>query len=146
MRQSILIAFPFAVLFAVGCAGPARYVTKQGAEGVVSVPDDSNRWPHYYRNQAVDLIQKHVGGDYEIVKEEQVVTGQVTKNDQHIDREEQPHIIPWMAKETQRVQNTATTTDVTEWRITYRKRTGPSVGASTVVPAGGVPLPPPQMP
>lgn len=143
MRRSLV----FVVLLAAGCAGPARYVSKQGAEGVVSVPDDSNRWPHYYRNQAVDLIEKHVGPDYEIVKEEQVVTGQVTKNDQNIDREEQPHIIPWMSRERERVTNTATTTDVTEWRITYRKRNGPSVGASAVVPAGGaVALPPPQMP
>lgn len=136
-----------AILLAAGCAGPARYVTKQGTEGVVSVPDDSNRWPHYYRNQAVELIEKHVGQDYEIVKEEQAVTGQVTHNDQHVEREEHPNIIPWMATETQRVKNTATTTDVTEWRITYRKRNGPTTAASTAVPAGGsVSIPPPVMP
>ena len=135
------------VLLAAGCAGPARYVTKQGAEGVVSVPDDTNRWPHYYRNQAVELIEKHVGSDYEIVKEEQVVTGQVTRNDQHVQREEHPSIIPWMATETQRVQNTATTSDVTEWRITYRKRNGPTTASSSVVPAGGtVSIPAPVLP
>ena len=144
MRWAILFASLFSI---VGCAGPAHYVTKQGTEGVVAVPDDTNGWPHYYHNQAVELIQKHVGPDYEIVKEEEVVTGQVTKNDQHVDTEKTPHILPWTSGETQHVKNTATTTDVTEWRITSRKRTGPSVGASTIVPTSGTGgLPAPNLP
>ena len=143
MRHTILVA----VLLAAGCAGPARYVSKQGAEGVVAVPDDTNRWPHYYHNQAVELIKKHIGPDYEIVKEEQVVTGQVTHNDQNVEREEHPNILPWKSTETERVQNTATTTDITEWRITYRKRTGPSIGSSTAASTGGsVTVPPPALP
>ena len=120
MRRTILYAGLFAV---IGCTGPARYVTKQGTDGVVSVPDDSNRWPHYYHNQAVDLIRKHVGPDYEIVKEERIATGQITKNDQRIEKEKNPSILPWVSGESQRIKNTATTTDVTEWQITYRKTT-----------------------
>ena len=108
------------------------------------MPDDTNRWPHYYHNQAVELIKKHIGPDYEIVKEEQVVTGQVTHNDQNVEREEHPSILPWKSTETERVQNTATTTDVTEWRITYRKRTGPSVVSSNAMPTGSrITVPPP---
>ncbi|MFO0935694.1 MAG: hypothetical protein U0798_04150 [Gemmataceae bacterium] len=145
MRQFVISV---CLVSLVGCAGPAHFVSKQGTEGVVAVPEGTNQWPHYYHNQALDLIRSHVGSDFEIVKEEQVTTGQVTRNDQHVDTESHPHILPWASSETQRVQNTATTTDVTEWRITYRKRTGPSVGASTGIQTVSDTsiLPPPNIP
>jgi hypothetical protein len=115
----------------VGCAGSARYVTRNAADGVVGVPDGTNHWPYHYRDKAMAMIRDHVGPDFEIVKEEEVVTGQVVQNDQNIDTEQHPTIVPWMQNQSQRVQNTTTTRDVTEWRITYRKRTGPTVGALT---------------
>lgn len=117
-----------------GCSGTARYVKKDMAEGIVAIPDASNHWPYRYHDRAIEMIVQHVGPNYEILKEEEAVVGQKVSNDQNIDTEMQPSILPWNQRQIQRVNNIETTRDVTEYRIHYRKR-------PSVMPAGA-PLPP----
>jgi hypothetical protein len=115
----------------------ARYVQKQSDEGVVAIPSNSNYWPTFNRDQALKLIQDHVGADYEIVKEKSVVSGQVTTTDQQTTETPMPTRNGQTPSGTQTsVSQTTRSADVTEWYIYYRKR---STGVPTrpVVPAGG---------
>jgi len=140
MIRRVSVAAAAAIILAAGngCAA-ARYVQRQPGEGVVAIPDNSNFWPTYNRDQALKLIQEHVGPDYEIVKEEAVVTGQVTTTDQ------QTTETPLQNRKTQApagtqttVAQTTRTTDATQWYIHYRRRQGAATGGA-VVPTGGPP-------
>jgi hypothetical protein len=130
-----------------GCATPARYVERQPGAGVVAVPTGTDVWPSYHRRAALELIERHVGAGYEIVDEREVATGKATQNDQRVhDRET---LNPILDGARQTVTNTTTTRDVTEWRISYRKRAEPAAdavrrteyrsgsGPDGVKPAGG---------
>jgi hypothetical protein len=120
-----------------GCATPAHYVEKHGTEsGVVAIPADSDVFPTYYRTEAMDLIRRHVGSNFEIVEERQVETGQLAVNNQHVNNDD-------MFK-SQTVKNTTTTQNVYEWHIVYRKKPSPVRGdgmqlgaAGGLTPAGG---------
>lgn len=111
-----------------GCAS-ARYVERQADSGVVAIPENSNHWPTYYRQAALDLIEKHVGPHYEILEEREVVVGQQTSNNQQIG----PDFLAGLS----------TTRELTEWRIAYRRAAVPSVGGAygsqpaRTVPVGG---------
>ena len=104
-----------------GCASPARYVETQSDSGVVAIPANTNAWPSYNLNAARALIEKHVGPNYEIVEEREVATGQQVLNNQQVNGN-------------QSIGQT-TTQDLTEWRIAYRKKAGPTTG---ITPAGGM--------
>jgi hypothetical protein len=126
-----------------GCASPARYVERTGDTGVVAIPANTDSFPNYNRSEAMALIQKHVGGNFEIVEEREVATGKKTFNDQHVNNEQTWNTSnPLLPANRQTVQNTTTTQDVTEWRIAYRKKVPTSIGAgslgSAVAPAGGM--------
>jgi hypothetical protein len=113
-----------------GCASPARYVEKQGDAGVVAIPADTDVWPTYNRRAAMELIEKHVGPNYEIVEFREVATGQRTSNNQEIQNEQTwNRSNPLLPANKQTVQNTQTTQDVTEVRIAYRKRAGAPMGS-----------------
>jgi hypothetical protein len=116
-----------------GCASPARYIERSGDTGVVAIPANTDSFPSYNRSEAVALIHKHVGPNFEIVEEREVATGKRTQNDQ------QKHEDLFNA---QHVQNTTTTQDLTEWRIAYRKKAPGSIGTgsfgSSVTPANGM--------
>lgn len=150
-----------------GCASPARYVEKSvgGDSGIVAIPANTDEWPNHYRQAAIAKIVEHVGPDYEIIEEKEVVTGQAIVNNQQTNTEKtanraNPQLGPG---ERQTVNNTTTTMDRTEYRIAYRKRVGglpsqygniiqtrypaPGPGAApTVVPAGGIPTTPSSQP
>jgi len=126
-----------------GCASPARYVERTGDTGVVAIPANTDSFPSYNRSEAMALIHKHVGGNFEIMEEREVATGKKTFNDQHVNNEQTWNTSnPLLPANKQSVQNTTTTQDVTEWRIAYRKKTPASIGSglvgSPVTPAGGV--------
>jgi hypothetical protein len=133
-----------------GCA-TARYVERQADSGVVAIPENSNHWPTYYRQAALDLITQHVGPHYEILEEREVVVGQQTNNNQQVG----PDFLAGIT----------TTRELTEWRIAYRRAASPHYpalgshngvspttgsrpsgtgmpqpGANPVQPAGGVPV------
>lgn len=93
-----------------GCA-TARYVERHADGGVVAIPENSNHWPTYYRQAALDLITQHVGPHYEILEEREVVVGQQTNNNQQVG----PDFLAGIT----------TTRELTEWRIAYRRAASP---------------------
>ncbi len=126
-----------------GCASPARYVERTGETGVVAIPANTDSFPSYNRSEAMALIHKHVGANFEILEEREVATGKRTLNDQQVNNEQTWNMSnPLLPANKQTVQNTTTTQDVTEWRIAYRKKVPTSIGSSpvgsAVTPAGAV--------
>jgi hypothetical protein len=63
-----------------GCAGgrEVRYVYQDGTSGVIGMPENSSRWPTYYRKHAEELMSQHFPEGYEIVRAEEVVEGSRT--------------------------------------------------------------------
>jgi hypothetical protein len=116
-----------------GCASPARYIERSGDTGVIAIPANTDSFPNYNRSEALALIHKHVGPNFEILEEREVATGKRTQNDQQMHED---------LFNAQHVQNTTTTQDLTEWRIAYRKKSPGSIGTgafgSSVTPASGM--------
>ena len=107
-----------------GCASPARYVERSGETGVIAIPANTDSFPSYNRSEAMALIQKHIGSNFEIVEEREVATGKRTLNDQQVNNEQTWNTSnPLLPANKQTVQNTTTTQDMTEWRIAYRRKT-----------------------
>lgn len=117
-----------------GCASPARYIERQADSGVVAIPANTDAWPTHNRREAIALIQKHVGPNFEITEEREVATGQRTFNNQQVNNEQTFNTSnPFLPANKQTVQNSTTTTDVTEYRIAYRRVAGaPGIGGVTI--------------
>jgi hypothetical protein len=64
----------------LGCTGAreVRYVYQDGHSGVIGMPENTSRWPTYYRKHADALMQKHFPDGYEVVRAEEVVEGSRT--------------------------------------------------------------------
>ena len=78
IAPTLLLCFFALVMFTqVGCQ-TARYVRKDGAYGEVAIPNNSNSWPHYNRDQATKLMAEHFPEGYEVDVEEESVIGQKT--------------------------------------------------------------------
>lgn len=109
-----------------GCATPARDISWDplSGTGVVAIPDNSNTFPTYYRNEALALIEKHVGPNYEIVEEREVPIGQTTLNNHHVNNESMLGI--------------TTTKNLTEYHIAYRKKTLPTTVTPGLPGSGSV--------
>src|SRR3954463_12158059 len=77
--NGLLVAAPV-LISTLGCAGmhEARYVYQDGDFGVVGIPENTNAWPHYYRDQAELLMKAHFPEGHEIVRAEEVVEGSRT--------------------------------------------------------------------
>ncbi|TWU48824.1 hypothetical protein Poly51_47280 [Rubripirellula tenax] len=105
----------FVAVILSGC-GSARYVFKDSDLGVVAMPSNSER----NREKALELMQQHFPDGYEIDREEETVVGLVTHEHVHGDanRDKTKHGEVQFASAT----STATTTDKTEYRISYRRR------------------------
>src|SRR3954454_19892854 len=69
-----------AVAAAPGCAVTqgVRYVYQDGQFGVVGVPENTDRWPTYYRSKAEMLMCAHFPRGHEVVRAEEVVEGSRT--------------------------------------------------------------------
>jgi hypothetical protein len=106
-----------------GCASPARYVNQQGDTGIVAIPADTDIWPTYYRTRALEKIREHVGPNYEIIDQGEVVTGKTTMNSQQVNNGH--------------VSGVMTTQDTKEWQIAYRKKHAPA-GMTGLPGMGGV--------
>ena len=122
MRRAVAVFAVGIVTVLSGCS-TAHYVQKNNDGGIIAVGNSSNDWPTYNRNKAIDLIVKHVGPDYEIVKEEETVTGQVTRADQHVNQvPARDPIIPFMTTTQTVVTESQTTEDLKAWFIHYRRK------------------------
>lgn len=63
-----------------GCASPARYVERKADSGIVAVLAHSDD-----RGEALKLIEKHVGPNYEIIDERTVPTGRTARTNPRMD-------------------------------------------------------------
>jgi len=147
MRSSSILGIVCAGCIAVlaGCTS-ARMVECDRDGGVVAIPNNTNMWPTYYRDNALKLIQEKCPQGYEIVRESEVVTGQQTHTSTRTDTEEAPTLmlggsegntdakkqggekrseafggvaVP-LGETKQTTAGTTTTYDLTEYRIFYK--------------------------
>jgi hypothetical protein len=137
-RIAICAAFLFVVSALPGCMGGARVIRQDASSGVVVIPENTNIWPTYYHEVAIDAIRREHGPNVEIVwgRGEEVVVGQETRNEQIVDRrirgdEKKP------AGEIVKNTNVTTTTDKKEYRLEYRVKV-PSALNDGVIQTGGV--------
>jgi hypothetical protein len=150
MKRVGVCALLLSLSAAGGCASPARYVEKTGDSGVIAIPNNTDAWPGYNMRAAKELIQKHVGANYEIIDQREVVTGQATTNNQQVNTEQTVNrSLPFLPAEKQTITNNTTQRDLTEWRIWYRRATTyrpePFIGdinTNGLAPAGGAPRAP----
>lgn len=116
----------FAAILFAGCASTtARPILRERDGGIVAIPDNSDRFPDYNRSQALDLIEEHVGKQFEIVREEEFVLGPVTTSETtSTKRPVWSWFIPWRLSESASSSSTNTTRNQTEYRLQYRKVDG----------------------
>ena len=114
MRR-ILALLIITSLFVTGCTS-ARYVSRDQEQGVIAIPSIST-WPVDHREKALGLMQAHFPQGYIIEKEEEVVIGTETQNHTDVHAHEIGNSNIYLGGETTHT----TTTDKTEWRITYRR-------------------------
>lgn len=83
------IARPFGLLIlagfgSIGCGRDreVRVVYRDGTGGVIGIPQNTNRWPHYYRDKAAREMARHFpDGGYLVVREVEVGKGSRTTFD-----------------------------------------------------------------
>ena len=104
-----------------GCQS-ARIVSKSEDGGVIAIPANNDMWPFHYRTKAEELLTRECPEGYVIELEEEYVTGQATSTD--VDDTSRTQQITKNASVTlNSTQTNTTTSNVTEWRIHYRKKT-----------------------
>lgn len=146
--QAALMALVACIpVFVGGCSG-ARMVHVSSDGGVVAIPSNSNYWPYYHRDRALALIKERCPNGYEIVREEEVVTGQVSHTDARTDTQEAPAFVLGggesntskgrngtsrtsgsfgglavpLGETQQKTTEVTRYSNVTEWRITFRPK------------------------
>jgi hypothetical protein len=111
-----------------GCAATngVRYVYQDGDYGVVGIPENTNRWPTRYHDQAEKLMTAHFPDGHEIVRAEEVIEGSRTLI---LKGTKSAEIAPQFPSELVKIaklgrtdsRSQADTLKVTECRIIYRK-------------------------
>jgi len=69
-RMCLLILPGLLALGGIGGCSQVRLIRDNPDGGVISIPNDSNQWPSYYRNRAEELMRKKCPEGYAIVREE----------------------------------------------------------------------------
>jgi len=113
-----LVLAAFFISSFAGCS--ARQVIRDRDYGVVAIPANTNSWPFKYRDKASELMTAHFPDGYEVVREEEVVTGQSTHVNTHRDEHEHEVINDFLTVGHSDTNTTVSTSDQTEYRITYR--------------------------
>jgi hypothetical protein len=132
-RSAFSAAFLFIVVTALpGCMQGAKLIHQDATSGVVSIPENSNVWPTYYRDSAYQKIREvypAFNPRVDIIEQGEYVVGQQTHNDQRVDRRQfGPDGKP--TGELTLNSNTTTTTDLKEFRITFRIPQSPLTNSS----------------
>jgi hypothetical protein len=137
-RIAICTTFVLVVSVLPGCMGGARVIRNDASSGVVVIPENTNVWPTYYRDAAIDAVRKEHGTNVEIVwgRGEEKVVGTETRNEQLVDRrvrgdEKKP------GGEVVKNTNVTTTTDKMEYHLTYQVKV-PGAFNSGVIQTGGL--------
>ena len=68
-RMGLLILPGLLALGGTGGCSQVRLIRNSPDGGVVSIPNNSNQWPSYYRNRAKELMRKRCPEGYVIVSE-----------------------------------------------------------------------------
>lgn len=127
--RSVLLLLTVAI-WGMGCQS-ARVISKDESGGVISIPANTDAWPFRYRSKANELLAQHCPEGYVIEREEEVITGQRT-----IVEQDEQNRTQQISKRTSlsmgNTTTTETTSDVTEWRIHYRKKTAEDDRESSV--------------
>jgi hypothetical protein len=142
MTGRILLGAVLLVLPCLGGCQSARFIAMDRQGGVIALPENSNVWPTYYRDKAAAMMREKCPTGYEIVREGEVVTGQVAHTETTSNTTPPPALvlggdtksngksqsdgfgvvaIP-MGETEQHTQQTTRYTDVKEWRIHYRAK------------------------
>lgn len=137
MRKLLFLMLLLAAVGGSGCSS-ARYVQRGEDEGVIAVADRSNSWPSYNYDKALSLIVDHVGDEFEIVEEWSEKTGESVLKEHQANPQvgvvagnngfgggqgfgdQQSSIVP----NDSFIEQTIRSTDITEWRIRYRRVSG----------------------
>ncbi|MFO0825736.1 MAG: hypothetical protein U0792_21890 [Gemmataceae bacterium] len=120
-----------------GCANSAHYVEQHTESGVVAIAENTDKFPTFNRTEALALIEKHVGPNYEIVEERAFTATRRNLRNQHAQTEHVPN--PNRIEGSPPIRDTSDnlgTHEVTEWRISYRKRFSTWLGDNN--PGGSV--------
>lgn len=127
-RECRGIVVATALIAGAGCAGmhEARYVYQDGEYGVVGIPENTNRWPAYYRDQAEALMTAHFPEGHEIVRAEEVVEGSRTTTLKGTNTAEIEPRLPVALLSIGKIgltadRSQADSTKITECRIIYRR-------------------------
>ena len=137
MGRGIVLGLLALLPAAVAGCNSARYVVQQPDGGIVAIPSNTNMWPFKHRDSAEELIRQHVGPNFEIIDQRQIVTGSTTTNVEQTHRDPiYNKKLPNVPGERETTTGTLTTSQNTEWQITYRRKFGPVVADQ---PSGGKP-------
>jgi len=114
-----------AVCAAGGCSS-ARYLVRDADGGVIAIPSNQGGFPFYYREDAEKLMSQACPKGYKILREEEVVVGQVTTNTNRSNTESRDLV----GRKNQSIGSVVTNTDSqavethdkTEYRITFKSQ------------------------
>ena len=120
-RWRLAVVTCLALTGGTGCQS-VRVVNKSETGGVIAIPANTDMWPFRYRSKAEAMLAQQCPEGYIIELEEEFVTGQTT-NVQEDHRQDDRQISKNASFTVDRSSTTATTSDVKEWRIYYRKNT-----------------------
>ena len=103
-----------------------RYVYQDRDFGVIGMPENSDRWPSYYRTHGEKLMNSHFPDGHEIVRAEEVIEGERTlKFEGSNSAEVSPQISDSLLKVVKlghsASRSEAETVKVKECRIIYRR-------------------------
>jgi hypothetical protein len=125
MRFSLVL---LSVVALSGCAQTegVRYVYQDRDFGVIGMPENTNRWPTYYRTHGEKLMDNHFPEGHEIVRAEEVIQGERTLK---VEGSNSAEVSPQVSESLLKVvklghsssRSEAETVKVKECRIIYRR-------------------------
>ena len=149
-RTVLLGTFVFVVAGLSGCAAPAHVIRKDTSSVVVAVPDDSNVWPFYYRDEATRTAAEYIT-EPELKSVQRVKVGEQMVNTQDVTRRDLTGKKEKPLGEVTSSTNTTSVSDKYEYHMEFQSRSGrvpntfinntgraPSPGGDPLLPAGGI--------
>jgi hypothetical protein len=147
-RTALVGTFVFVVAGLSGCASPAKVIRQDSASVVVAVPDNSNTWPFYHRDEATRAAGEYIH-DPVLVSTSRVKVGEQLVNTQDVTRRDLGKDKKY--GEVVKSTNTSSVADSYEYHLEFRSRgpvtvstsppggLPPATGGNPVTPAGGMP-------
>ena len=86
-RTALMSTFVFVIAGLSGCASPARVIDSDKTKVTVAIPDNTNTWPFYYRDEAERAAGEYIH-DPVLVTSSRVKVGEQMTNTQDTTRRE----------------------------------------------------------